>query len=592
MMKKAWVVLFALIVSGSVLATAVSAKIVKHRPGKERQEAVVLYKVKSNLTFSERAALAAVQSQYGLVVTRTIVAGKIAKAKAHGTNLPVEEDICQALMDSGAVEFAEPDYLEEPTFLPNDPEYALQYHHPLMNSPAAWDITTGSSNIIVAVCDTGVQSTHPDLVANLILPGYNTVDNTTNSEDFWGHGTSVAGCIAAIGNNGIGVAGFGYNVKILPIRISNNSSNATAFISDMAEAMRYAVDNGAKVVNLSYGGAYSSTIDSAAQYVRSKGGLHFMSAGNDNADLSANTDWVSFIIVGATDSSDNRASFSNYGTPVDITAPGVSIRTTRRGSTYGYASGTSFSSPISAGVGALIYSINPNFTPSQVENFIFSTAKDLGTAGNDSVFGHGRVNAGAAVQAAAAAMGNPAPVAVIAATPTSGSIPLTVNFSAAGSYDDGTIANYGWNFGNGATASGLNVAYTYQVAGNYNAVLTVTDNLGASGSAAVTIDVTPDPYLLYAPSGLTASVALNVVTLRWTDNAMIEDGFYIERGIKNKTTTTWSRVGQVGVNITTFSQTVANGTYQYRVQAFSSTKGVSAYTATVQAKVGSPGGRK
>lgn len=584
--------LLTLVIGWSGVAEAASGKKVVPRPDKDRRDGVVLYQVKPGLTGAERSALATAQAKYGLTVMRTLVAGKVAMAKARGPNLPSEEAICQALVDSGAVVFAEPDYLEAPSYVPNDPDYSLQYHHPLMNSPAAWDITTGSSNIIVAVCDTGVQSTHPDLVANLILPGYNTVDNTTNSEDFWGHGTSVAGCIAAVGNNGIGVAGFGYNVKILPIRISNNSSNATAFISDMAEAMRYAVDNGAKVVNLSYGGAYSATIDSAAQYVRSKGGLHFMSAGNENSDLSANSDWASFVIVGATDSSDNRASFSNFGTPVDVTAPGVSIRTTRRGSTYGYASGTSFSSPIVAGVGALIYSVNPNFTPSQVEQFLFTTAKDIGAVGEDSVFGHGRVDAGAAIAAAKGAVGNPSPVAVVSATPTSGNVPLTVNFSGAGSYDDGTITGYQWNFGNGATASGVNVAYTYTAAGTYSAVLTVTDNLGQNGTASVTITVSPDPFLLYAPSGLSATVSGNTVTLRWTDNAQVEDGFYIERGVKSKGVTTWSRVGQVGANITTFVQTVANGTYQYRVQAFSSTKGVSAYTPQIQVSVGATKGRK
>lgn len=570
-----------------VLAAVAFAKQPVKASEKGRRAATVLYKVNDHASPAALEALAAVEAKYGLVTEKKIADGNVKKANAKAAKQSTEEEISAELMDTGALVFAEPDYLVHPHLLPNDPNYASQWHHPLMNSAAAWDITTGSSTIIVAVCDTGVQSTHPDLAANLILPGFNTVDNTTNSEDFWGHGTAVAGCIAAVGNNGVGVVGMGWNIKILPIRISNDSAGGTAYISDMAEAMRYAVDRGAKVVNLSYGGANSATIDSAAQYVRSKGGLHFMSAGNDGLDVSANPDWSSFIIIGSTDSLDRRSSFSNYGTPIDIVAPGSSVYTTQRTSTYGPISGTSFSSPIAAGVGALIYAVNPSFTPAQVEEILFASAKDLGTVGNDSVFGHGRVDAGAAVALAASRAGNQSPVATAVATPISGPAPLTVNFNGSGSTDDGSIVSYAWNFGaNGATGTGVNASYTYTVAGTYAATLTVRDNFGATGQSVVSIQVTPDPFSMIAPTNLTATISnRTLVTLRWSDNTLVEDGFYVERGVTSKGRTTWTRVATLGANITTFSQTVSKGTFRYRVQAFSTSRGLSGYSNEAQVTI-------
>lgn len=560
-----------------------------HRPDKERREGTVLFEVKKNLTGPQKAALANVRGRYGLTSQRMLLAGKIDQSKASNRGGATEEDICNDLLESGAVVFAEPDYLEEPFILPNDPEYSRQWQHINIRSAEAWNLTTGNATVIAAVCDTGVDSDHPDLVGNLILPGFNSVDNTTNSEDSHGHGTFVAGCISAVGNNSTGVAGVAWNVKILPIRISNLDTGL-AYHSDMAEAMRYAVDHGAKIVNLSYGGAYSSTIDSAAKYVRSKGGLHFMSAGNDNTDISANPDWASFVIVGATDRYDNRASFSNYGTPIDVTAPGVSVYATKMGGGYGSWSGTSFSSPIAAGVGALIYSINPSFTPDQVEGFLFSSAKDIGAAGEDSVYGHGLVDAAAAVQVAVAALSNPPPTAVVSATPTSGYEPLQVFFNGAASSDDGSVVAYSWNFGDGATGSGAGISHTYLSAGTYNAVLTVTDNHGLTDSDSVTILVNPDPYTLFAPSGLSASASGNTVILSWDDNSLVENGTHIERGTTRKGRTTWTRVATVGANITTYSETISSGTYLYRVQAFNTTDGLSGYSETVQIKVGSTGG--
>ena len=263
-----------------------------------------------------------------------------------------EEAICAKLMATGGVEFAEPDYLIEPAdTIPNDPLYGNQWHHAKMQSPAAWDLVTGDGSVTVAVIDTGVQSSHPDLAAHMVLPGRNTVDNSTSTEPIHFHGTHVAGCMAAIGNNGIGVTGVAWNAGILPIKISNRS-DGLAYISDMAEGIRWATDHGAKVLNLSYGGFQSSTINSAAQYARNNGALLFMAAGNEGANLNSSPDYTSFILVGSTTSADTRSSFSNYGTPIDIVAPGSSIASTYLNGGYASASGTSMATPVAAGVAA------------------------------------------------------------------------------------------------------------------------------------------------------------------------------------------------------------------------------------------------
>ncbi len=183
----------------------------------------------------------------------------------------------------------------------------------------------------------------------------------------------------------------------------------------------------------------------------------------------------------------------------------------------------------------------------------------------------------------AAGTTNAPPVAVMSATPQSGTAPLAVAFDGRGSSDpDGTVAAYAWSFGDGAVASGATANHTYTSEGIYRATLTVTDNLGATASVTLTIMVDPPPTTINAPSNLTATVASRTVTLRWVDNSSNEAGFYVER---KGGSGTFQRVGQVGANQTSFSQSVAKGTYTYRVQAFGSTGSTSAYSNKVQVGV-------
>ena len=178
---------------------------------------------------------------------------------------------------------------------------------------------------------------------------------------------------------------------------------------------------------------------------------------------------------------------------------------------------------------------------------------------------------------------NQPPVAAASGTPSSGFAPLAVSFSAAGSNDpDGTIASYAWTFGDGGTAAGATASRIYQNPGAYTAVLTVTDNRGATATASVAISVTTNPNVINAPTSLTASTGRGTATLRWTDGSNNETGFYIERAPSGSTS--FARVGTVGANVTTFTQSVAKGNYVYRVQAFHASA-VSAYSNTVTARV-------
>ena len=248
----------------------------------------------------------------------------------------------------------------------------------------------------IAILDSGVDGTHPDLVAQMV-PGWNFYDNNSNTSDVYGHGTKTAGAAAATNNNGTGVAAIAGNAKIMPIRIADTSG--TGYWSMIAQGISYAIDHGARVASISFDNLLSSSsIISAAQYMKSKNGLVVIAAGNCgcNPNLTPN---AAMIPVSATDGNDQMASWSSYGSYVALSAPGVAIYTTTAGGGYGQVNGTSFSSPIVAATVALMMSANPGLSNTKIESLLYSTATDLGAAGRDIYYGYGRVNAAAAAQA-------------------------------------------------------------------------------------------------------------------------------------------------------------------------------------------------
>lgn len=313
-----------------------------------------------------------------------------------------EKAVAAKLVHNPHMKYAELDRIVS-TMVPNDPYLGNQWHLGKINTASAWDFTIGTG-ITVAILDSGVEPTHPDLVSKLV-PGYNTYNNNTDTTDVCGHGTAVAGTAAATGNNSAGVAGVALAAKIMPIRIAYKDSSGSCWgtFSAMAAGVTWAADHGARIANISYANVpTSSSIQSAANYLRSKGGLLFASAGNSGTDL-AFTPTNTMVVVSATDSNDAKASWSSFGTYVTLSAPGAGIWTTSAGGGYGAHNGTSFSSPVAAGVAALMMAANPSLSATQIESLLYSTAVDLGTAGKDSYFGNGRVNAAAAVAAAKSA---------------------------------------------------------------------------------------------------------------------------------------------------------------------------------------------
>ena len=557
------------------------------------RESTVIYKLKEGATAAELKSFNALVNRNTVIEEKEIKGLQVKVVKVKGIK-GLEKAFSKQLMNTGAVKFAEPDALIPHAVIPNDTSYNNQWHHNTINSPLAWDKTTGPDTVKVCVLDTGVETLHPDLAGNLLLPGYNAyLEQDGNVEDVYGHGTATSGLIGAVGNNNVGVTGMAWDINIIPVRIDMGTSSS-AYISDMAVGITWCADQGGKVANLSYGGAQYSTIDTAAQYLRDSGGLLFMSAGNDGTNNSINDypDYISFVVVGATTSSDVKSSFSEYGPFVDVVAPGSSIYTTKIGG-YGYWSGTSFSSPITAGLAALIYSVNPNFTPAEVESYIFSTAVDLGAAGDDDMYGYGRIDAGASVTAAMDSFGTPniPPVAVATADTTNGSAPLTVAFNGSGSIDeDGTISTYLWNFGDGNTASEVTATHTYQTDGNFNAILTVTDNRGAQAtSESIVIQVDPDPSIVNAPSSLAGTVDGNSVTLNWSDNSGNEVGFEIFRAQKIRGKYNYdlnSPLSITGTDTTAYvDASVAIGDYRYKIRAKSASDIYSDFSNEVSVKI-------
>lgn len=284
-----------------------------------------------------------------------------------------------------------------PSLVPNDPYYSSAWHLPKIKAPTAWDTTTGNSAVKVAILDSGVDCTHSDL-SNLCIAGYNFYDKNTTTTDVYGHGTKVAGTAAAITNNSAGIASLCWQCSIMPIRVTG--TNGYAYLSMLAEGLTWSADRGARVANMSFDqvGSYA-TVTNAAKYFQSKGGVVTGAAGN-NGPLLTWADNPYELTVSATDSNDVKASFSNSGTPIDITAPGVSIYSTIRGGGYGAVSGTSFSAPVVAGVAALMEAANSNLNGVQLRSILIQTADDIGTAGWDSFYGWGRINAANAVAAA------------------------------------------------------------------------------------------------------------------------------------------------------------------------------------------------
>ncbi len=325
-----------------------------------------------------------------------------------------ENTYSQQLMATGLYQYAEPNWIAFPIATPNDPLFPQQWHHAMMHCEEAWNTTTGSQSIIVAVTDTGIDVNHPDLIANRV-PGYHAPSNTPEAlggpiEDINGHGTHVAGCAAAVGNNALGVAGVAFNCKVMMCRVTDSPGGGAA-ISELLEAARWAIDNGARSASTSYSGVSSATIQTTGAYIRSKNGVYLYAAGNEGANWS-NFDYPDVIVVGATHPGDDRTGWSGHGKAVDVFAPGEGILATVVGGGYEAWSGTSMATPVANGLVGLLFSFDPNFSTKQIDTFLFHGCKDLGPIGEDEIYGWGRIDAKGSIDLAKLSKSPQPPAAV------------------------------------------------------------------------------------------------------------------------------------------------------------------------------------
>jgi subtilisin family serine protease len=327
--------------------------------------------------------------------------------------------VLASLQDDPRCLWVEPDgILTISDVVPDDPYYLPQQANlRLIGLPWAWIFSTGSPNWPVAVIDTGIDLDHPDLQSKVWVNlaeipsngidddhngyiddvnGWNFVNDTNSPQDDQSHGSHVSGILAAHTNNGVGIAGIAWQTPVMALKALDNTGHGNA--SDVAEAILYAADNGARILNLSFGDDLEySAIHDAIVYARSQGCLLAAAAGNTAGPVEYPAAQPGVLAVAATDNNDLPTSFSNRGPQIAVAAPGVNIYSASKNGSYFLASGTSASTPQVSGLAALIWNLHPEWSADQVTQVITSTAKDVWSPGRDNLTGWGRIDAQAAV---------------------------------------------------------------------------------------------------------------------------------------------------------------------------------------------------
>jgi thermitase len=369
------------------------------------------------------------------------------------------------------VEYVEPNYTVQAFYTPNDPDFVNQTNLTDMQVPQAWDVSRGHG-IVVAVIDTGMDFTHPELISNLWANpgemgtdangndkssngidddadgfiddvfGWNFIDNNNDFTDLNGHGTHSAGIIAASMNNSFGIAGVAPEARIMPLKVLDSTGHGT--YAQVAQAIIYAVDHGAQVINLGFGGqADSQALRDATDYAYDHGVVVVAAAGNGGSDTlfypAANPN---VIAVEALDPALNLTSFSAYGYTYSVGAPGVGIYSTLPGGEFGHMSGTSMAAAEVSGVAALLLTQSQFDTVDKVRYAIFGSARDLGDYGHDLYFGYGLVQAYNALSYDPSTFSTPTPLptpgGIITPTPTSSDTGVNIQGDAA----NASISNY------------------------------------------------------------------------------------------------------------------------------------------------------
>jgi hypothetical protein len=459
-----------------------------------------------------------------------------------------ESFVARIMSERPEVEFAELDQLHEPAGTPNDPFFInTQTSLQRIQCPTAWDLNTGSSSVIIAILDSGIQSNHPDLASKLV-PGRNVTNSTNQTEDTFGHGTMVAGTAAASTNNGIGIAGVAWGCRLMPIKITPDGSTL-ASTSAIAAGLDWARQNGARVANVSYRSSESATVRSAAQTFVGAGGVVSIAAGNDRTYVS-NADNPYVITVTGLDYNDNC--IANYGNIIDLAAP-MSTYTTGTNSTYGATSGTSLSAPMVAGVAALVISANPSLSGQRVMDLIYQSVDDLGAAGWDQQTGWGRVNARRALELA---MGtsptvDTTPPSVAIMSPSAGGTVGGQAIVQAAASDNVAVASVALTINGQPAGSDASAPYEFSVStaslpnGTYTLVATAVDTANNSNSTSSTIEVYNPPVDTVAPVVTITSPASGAlvtglvgVTCNATDNVgVVRAELYVDGSLITRSTT-------------------------------------------------------
>ena len=398
-----------------------------------------------------------------------------------------------AYNSSPLVEYAEPDGWVQVQSIPNDPYYTSwpQWGLTKIHAPEAWDITRGSANIHIAILDSGIDQDHEDL-AGKIVAGAN-FSGSPALDDVFNHGTHVAGIAAAITNNTIGVAGVGYSSSLMNVKVLNDYGGGN--FSQIVQAIIWAADNGAEVINMSFNTSGWQSIYDAVDYAWQQGAVLVASAGNAGSSIPTSPASIAnCIAVAATDWDDRLAGWSNYGDWVDVAAPGTGIVSTVP---FGYNgnSGTSMAAPHVAGLAALLFTVvtdaNGNgHLNDEVRYAIETTCDDIGVGG----IGYGRINAYQAVTSSPPPEG---PTAGFSAAPVGGDEPLTVDFTDTSISIDG-IVSWLWDFGDGQGSTEQDPSHVYDQGGVYTVSLTIAE---ADGHTDTHIE---DGYITVLDTGPTA----------------------------------------------------------------------------------------
>ena len=377
--------------------------------------------------------------------------------------------------------------------LPNDPNLSAAWQFERIGTDETWNKVNNSETVVVAVIDTGLNTQHPDIADNVVT-GYDYVEGTTNMMDLSGHGTLVSGCVAAVTNNGIGIAGIvgTANIKVAPYRVGGLSDGDKNLDVGYICAALYdaAARSDVKVINMSFGGyMVSSALRTAVENAANAGKVLVAAAGNEGSnanysgELAVPASYNNVISVGATDNTNKIAYFSQHNSLVDLCAPGYRVYSTNHDGTYEEASGTSFASPITAGACAVLMAADYTMTSAQVETLLKETALDFGTTGRDDYYGYGLIQLDAAM--ARVTPSNPLSIDTYTVDkPTGQTLGTLLTLSAAASGGEGDY-QYGFYYelnGKITTIQGYSsvatAAFTPTVAGIYTLSVQVLDGKG------------------------------------------------------------------------------------------------------------------